>query len=96
MSDEKWRMVRHEKGSDHGEGAYTLWPHGVIINAGLSEQDVATIEVAQDAIAVLREFCDDVKRAGVRETTQEWPDLYETWRHARAVLRRMAGAPPIL
>jgi len=94
MSDEKWRMVRHEKGSDDGVGAYTLWPQGVIVNPGLSEQDAATIEVAQDAIAVLREFCTDVKEAGVRSTKQEWPDLYETWQHARTILRQHAVARP--
>ncbi len=96
MSDEKWRMVRHEKGSDYGVGAYTLWPQGVIIKPGLSEQDAATIEVAQDAIAVLRELCTDVKWAGVRSTKQEWPDLYETWRHARTILRQQTGTRPKL
>jgi hypothetical protein len=96
MSDEKWRMVRHEKSSDYGVGAYTLWPQGVIIKPGLSEQDAATIEVAQDAIAVLREFCTDVKAAGVRSTMQEWPDVYETWRHARTILRQQAVAQPKL
>jgi hypothetical protein len=37
MNGAKWQMVRHEAGSEYGDGAYTLWPQGVVIKEGLTE-----------------------------------------------------------
>ena len=43
-------------------------------------------------LAVLREFIGDVEAAGVREQKEEWPDLYQTYRHAVALLRPKPAA----
>jgi hypothetical protein len=93
MNSTKWRMVRHEPGSEYEEGVYTLCPHGVVIKEGLTEQDAALIEAAPDAVAILRELCDDIRAVGLRETKDDWPDLYETWRRARALVTRRRRRP---
>jgi hypothetical protein len=92
MATKKWQMIRHPD----GEGAYTLLPQGVVIKEGLSESDAAIIEVAPEALSVLREFYRDVKAAGVRQTKEDWPDIYETWRRARVVLSRLGERTPEL
>lgn len=35
---------------------------------------------------VLRELIADVKAVGSRYVAEDWPDLFETYRHAKAVL----------
>jgi hypothetical protein len=92
----KWQMIRHAEGSDYGEGSYTLLPQGVTIKEGLTEEDAAMIEVAPEALSVLREFYRDVKAVGARQTKEEWPHIYETWRRARAVLSRLGKRTPEL
>jgi hypothetical protein len=94
MGGTKWQMVRHDAGSEYGDGAYTLLPQGVVINEGLTEHEARLIEAAPDAVAILREFYDDVRAAGLRETKDDWPDLYETWRRARALVTSLAERTP--
>jgi hypothetical protein len=91
MTDTKWMMLQHNPGSDGSMAGYTLRPQGVIIQEGLSEQEAALFEAVPDSVGVLREFCNDVKAVGIRDTKEDWPDLYETFRRARAVLAQLAA-----
>jgi len=40
----------------------------------------------RDALAILREFCEDVQVTGPDNLEQDWPDLHATYQKAQALL----------
>jgi len=63
----KWVMGRHEGGSDYGQDAYTLWPHGIIIS-GLKPQEARLIGAAPDLLAALEGLLALPADDGTKET----------------------------
>jgi hypothetical protein len=47
-----WEMIKHQRTSDYGENAYTLWPYGAIVK-GLPPEAAAIINASADMLEAL-------------------------------------------